>query len=291
MSTEASPPPVPAPKVTSAPPLPVATPPELPLPLSRLRHPWEALAKALCLITGLIVMFGILVLIGTEPQLANSVGAGLAAAIAAAFWFTVRAARARGHAILISSEQWPELHRIVLDCQTRLGLSGLKAYVVQDLVLEQSGLGLGDDGQLLLRSSLVDAALAKGELDILRFHIGRKCGQVALGHYGFVSTTLVHVGRAVYPIFAWYRRCQEASADRAGLWAAGHRHLAHQGLAVLSAGVQIGSRLTPQAIAVQQGQTSHGLWVTLVGWHTERTFFPKRLAALDASACELGIPE
>jgi hypothetical protein len=267
------------------------TPPPSPLPLARLRHRHDRLAQTLCLLGGFGVVFAVLLVLGAEPQLASSVGAGLAAAIVAAFWFTVRSARARGNAILISAEQWPELHRIVLDCQARLGLSGLKAYVVQDLVLEQSGLGLGDDGQLLLRSSLVDAALTKGELDVLRFHVGRKCGQVAFGHYGFASTTLAHVGRLVYPLFAWYRRCQEASADRAGLWAAGHRELAHQGLAVLSAGVQIGSRLTPQAVAVQQGQTSHGFWVTLVGWHTERTFFPKRLAALNAAARELAIPD
>jgi hypothetical protein len=69
----------------------------------------------------------------------------------------------------------------VLDCQARLQLKHLRAYVVQDLVLEQSGMRLGDDRSILLRASLVDAALSKGDLETLRFHIGRECGQIALG--------------------------------------------------------------------------------------------------------------
>lgn len=172
---------------------------------------------------------------------------GIGAAIAAYYWLQVRAARVRGNAILVSAEHWPELHALVQECQAKLGLKDLKAYVVQDLVLEQAGMRLSGEDCLLLRASMVDAALAKNDLQVLRFHIGRKCGQIAFGHYRFAANTLPGMGRLVYPLHAWYMRCQERSADRAGLWVAGDAALAHRGLAVLAAGVQIGGRLTPAA--------------------------------------------
>lgn len=276
-------PPLPSAAVVEVPVKPVVpTPPKL-------RYRYELLAKWLSIGLGLFLVTLILPIAEAVPQLGNALYAAVGAGIVAAFWFTVRAARAQGNAVLISEHQWPELHRIVLDCQARLGLKGIQAYVVQDLVLEQSGMRLGDDRTILLRSSLVDAALNKGDLDVLRFHIGRKCGQVAFGHHRFTSTTLAQVGRLVYPLYAWYRRCQERSADRAGLWAAGSRQQAHHGLSVMAAGVQIGNRLSPQAIRRQEQETSRGFWVSLVGWHTERIFYPKRLVALQEDAEELGV--
>jgi len=278
------------------PPLPQEAPAERPAEAApaaparpKLRYRFELLAKWLCIGLGLFLVTLILPIAEAVPQLGNALYAAVGAGIVAAFWFTVRAARANGNAILISEQQWPELHRIVLDCQARLGLKGIQAYVVQDLVLEQSGMRLGDDHTILLRSSMVDAALTKGDLDTLRFHIGRKCGQVAFGHHHFTSTTLAQVGRLVYPLFAWYRRCQERSADRAGLWAAGSRQQAHHGLSVMAAGVQIGNRLSPQAIRAQVKESSNGLWVSLIGWHTERRFYPKRLISLQEAADEFGM--
>jgi len=214
---------------------------------------------------------------------------GIGAAIAAYYWLQVRAARVRGNAILVSAEHWPELHALVQECQAKLGLKGLKAFVVQDLVLEQAGMRLSGEDCLLLRASMVDAALAKNDLQVLRFHIGRKCGQIAFGHYRFAANTLPGMGRLVYPLHAWYMRCQERSADRAGLWVAGEAALAHRGLAVLAAGVQIGGHLTPAAARLQVENSRQSLWVRVVGWHGERTFYPRRIVNLDEDAVELGV--
>ena len=260
-----------------------------PRPDLRYRH--ERLAKALCIGIGAAVL--VLACWGAYlwPDFLKLLAPLSVTAIGAVYWLNVRAARVRGNAILVSEEHWPELHALVQECQARLGLHGLKAYVVQDLVLEQAGLRLGGGDCLMLRSSMVDTALNRGDLDMLRFHIGRKCGQIAFGHYRFSSNTLAVLGRLIYPLYAWYRRCQERSADRAGLWAAGHRQLAHHGLSVLAAGVQIGGHLTPAAARTQLRATKHSFWVRLVGWHTERVFYPQRIVALDDAAKELRIPE
>lgn len=260
-----------------------------------LRVPGERWAKLLCITLGPVVALLVIYALGASPELGEAlgptVGGLIGAAIVATYWLNVRAARVRGNAILVSAEHWPELHALVEVSQARLGLRGLKAYVVQDLVLEKAGMRLGGDDCLLLRSSMVDAALTRGDLDVLRFHIGRKCGQIAFGHYRFSSNTLAAVGFLVYPVYAWYKRCQERSADRAGLWVAGHRRLAHQGLAVLAAGVQIGGRLNPASARTQLRETKHGLWITLVSWHTDRVFYPQRIVNLDDAAKELGIAE
>jgi hypothetical protein len=263
--------------------------------LARLRIPSEKWAKLLCVSIGPVVCLAGFYVLGAFPEFGKvvgpSVGALLGTAIAASYWLSVRAARVRGNAILVSAEHWPELHALVQESQARLGLHDLKAYVVQDLVLEQAGMRLGGDDCLLLRASMVDAALSRGDLDVLRFHIGRKCGQIAFGHYRWSSNSLATLARIIYPLYAWYRRCQERSADRAGLWVAGHRQLAHHGLAVLAAGVQIGGHLTPAAARAQIRETKHGLWVRLVGWHTERVFYPQRIVNLDDAAKELGVGE
>lgn len=88
-----------------------------------------------------------------------------------------------------------------------------------------------------------------------------------------------------------YRRCQARAVGRAGLWAVGHRQLAHHGLSVSAAGIQIGGHLTPAPARTQLHATKHSFWVRLVGWHTERVFYPQRIVALDDAAKELGIPE
>lgn len=277
-----------APSRVSAPlyPFPAVTPlrPEL-------RYHQETLAKWLCISIGAIV-FGLAAwVVWLRPDFLKILGPFGLTLVGAAYWLNVRAARVRGNAILVSEEHWPELNDLVHECQARLGLSGLRAYVVQDLVLEQAGMRLGGDDCLLLRASIVDVALAKGDIEALRFHIGRKCGQIAFGHYRYSSHTFAVTGRLIYPLFAWYRRCQERTADRAGLWVSGHRQLAHHGLAVLAAGVHIGGHLTPNAARAQIRASKHSLWVRLVGWHTERVFYPQRIVALDAAAKELGIPE
>jgi hypothetical protein len=244
-----------------------SVPPPLPADLiRRLRHPSERIAQGLCIGVGALVMMILYAAVQENKGFETWAYKGIGAAIAAYYWLQVRAARVRGNAILVSAEHWPELHALVQECQAKLGLKDLKAYVVQDL-----------------------AALAKNDLQVLRFHIGRKCGQIAFGHYRFAANTLPGMGRLVYPLHAWYMRCQERSADRAGLWVAGDAALAHRGLAVLAAGVQIGGRLTPAAARLQVDTARQSLWVRLVGWHGQRTFYPQRIVNLDKAAAELGV--
>lgn len=267
-----------------------SVPPPLPADLiRRLRHPSERIAQGLCIGVGALVMMILYAAVQENKGFETWAYKGIGAAIAAYYWLQVRAARVRGNAILVSAEHWPELHALVQECQAKLGLKDLKAYVVQDLVLEQAGMRLSGEDCLLLRASMVDAALAKNDLQVLRFHIGRKCGQIAFGHYRFAANTLPGMGRLVYPLHAWYMRCQERSADRAGLWVAGDAALAHRGLAVLAAGVQIGGRLTPAAARLQVDTARQSLWVRLVGWHGQRTFYPQRIVNLDKAAAELGV--
>jgi hypothetical protein len=57
----------------------------------------------------------------------------------------------------------------------------------------------------------------------------------------------------------------------------------------MAAGVQIGNRLSPQAIRVQNQEIIPSLLVKIISWNTERTFYPQRLLALDTDADELGL--
>ena len=263
-------------------------PPVIPVPsyvnpIDNLRDRSEGTARTLCLIFGIILFIGLLC----------AGGIGIAILIIGFFTWVLGflvAARLKGGAVLITPQSWPELHAIVEEAKAKLGVSDAKAYVAQDNAFNAFATRLAGRNFIVLNSGAVDTLLRKGKIEDLKFLVGHECGHVALGHVSFWGGTVPHLASLVYPLYAWYRRCQEHSADRCGLWCAGNRTDAHRSIAVLAGGSEMGSRLNVNAVSAQWNEIRDETWIMIARYYSEYPHTTERILLVHQAADELRLP-
>ena len=94
----------------------------------------------------------------------------------------------------------------------------------------------------------------------------------------------------IYPLYAWYRRCQERSADRCGLWCAGNRADAHRSIAVLAGGSEMGARLDINAVSTQWNEIRDETWIMISRYYSEYPHTVERIILVHQAADELRLP-
>ena len=266
----------------SKPPNPViGAPPQL-QPADRLRDQNEGLAKGLCLGVG-----GVIALV----LLLTGVGLTFLPWIFFAWAFSfLSAAILKANAVLISPHSWPELNALVEEAKAKLNLGEVSAFVAQDSVFNAFATRLAGRNFIVLNSGAVDALLRKGRLEDLKFLVGHECGHVALGHVNLLGGLVPRLcALFFYPLYAWYRRCQERSADRCGLWCAGNRADAHRSIAVLAGGSEMGSRLNRHAADEQWNLVRDEFWIGFARFVSEYPHTTERIALIHRGADELGL--
>ena len=263
-------------------------PPPIPLPsyvnaIDNLRDRSESTARNLCI--GLGILFAI--------ALACTVFAGIIVLVLSFIYWIVTfvvAAHIKGGAIQVTAKSWPELNAIVDEAKNKLGVSDAKAYVIQDSVFNAFATRLAGRNFVVLNSGAIDTLLRKGKIEDLKFLVGHECGHVAMGHVGFWNTSFAHLGAIIYPLYAWYRRCQERSADRCGLWCAGNRTDAHTSIAVLAGGSEMGSRLDINAVSAQWNEVRDETWIMIARYYSEYPHTLERILLVHQAADELRLP-
>jgi Zn-dependent protease with chaperone function len=276
-SSPVSPPPLPPPSPLPRQTIPIAN------PLENLRDRSEPFAKGVCLAISGIVL---LVLLATG-------GIFFLLPVLLAQWVSsfLFAASLKGGAVLIGPHSWPELNKIVEETKAKLNIREASAYIIQDTMFNAFATRLAGRNFIVLNSGAVDALLNKGKLEDIKFLVGHECGHVALGHVNFLGGVLPSLCLYfAYPVYAWYRRCQERSADRCGLWSAGNRADAHRSVAVLVGGSEMGSRLSVHAMTDQWNAVRDELWITIVRFLSEYPHTTERVILLHQAADELGLP-
>ncbi len=263
-------------------------PPAIPIPsyanpIDNLRDRSEGTARTLCLVFGIILFIALLC------------AGGIGIAILMIGFFTwvlsfLAAARLKGGAVLITPQSWPELHSLVEEAKAKLGVSDAKAYVAQDNAFNAFATRLAGRNYVVLNSGAVDTLLRKGKLEDLKFLVGHECGHVALGHVSFWGGTVPHLASLIYPLYAWYRRCQERSADRCGLWCAGNRADAHRSIAVLAGGSEMGARLDINAVSTQWNEIRDETWIMISRYYSEYPHTVERIILVHQAADELRLP-
>jgi len=264
------------------PPLPSPSFPAYTNHLEILRDKSESTAKVLCIIFGLLLLVGLM-----------CTGIGLVLLLISLFVFIFKfalAARLKANGVLVTAQQWPELHQIIEQSQAKLGISGAKAYIVQDSAFNAYAMRAAGRDFVVLNSGAVDTLLRKGRIDDLRFLVGHECGHVAFGHLGFTGGFLPMFAELIFPLYAWYRRCQERSADRAGLWCAGNRVDAHRSIATLAGGAEMGSRIDINGIAAQWHEIRDEFWVRYTMFYSPYPHLCDRILLVHSAADELRLP-
>lgn len=123
-------------------------------------------------------------------------------------------ANAMGNMILISEEQFPHLHQMVIDGSKKLGLNSAP----EAFLYNSNGLFNAFARQtfgrkyLLLTSSLVDAVTDEQ----IKFVIGHELGHHAAGHLKFLGFWLKFPARIVPFLYKAYSRQCEYTCDKIG---------------------------------------------------------------------------
>jgi len=264
------------------------TPPPMPMPsyvnpIDNLRDRSEGTAKILCLVLGIL---------GTIGLLCTGIGFVILALLILGWILSFyTAAMIKGGAVLVTPQSWPELNAIVEESKAKLGLTEAKAYVVQDSVFNAFATRLAGRSFVVLNSGAVDTLLRKGKIEDLKFLVGHECGHVAMGHVSFWGGVVPRICELlIQPLYAWYRRCQERSADRCGLWCAGNRADAHRSISVLAGGSEMGSRLDINAAASQWNSVRDEAWITIARFFSEYPHTTERIILVHQAADELRLP-
>ena len=235
------------------------------------RWPSELPLQAVCILVSLGI-YALLVL--------SIVGAVYAAAFAVLFLAAqaVLVAYVRGSAVRLGPEQFPELHRRVLDIARRIDLDD-----VPDAYLMQAGGALNAFATRLLGLNVIvlysELLAACGDNAAARdMIIGHELGHIKAGHLQLrwllaPSMLVPFLGTAL-------SRAREYTCDRYGLAGAGDLTGALLGLTVLAAGGKHAPAVNRRALALQRADLNTG-WLTIGEWLGSHPPLAKRLAALD----------
>jgi len=201
------------------------------------------------------------------------------------------AAHLKGSGIKVTAGQFPELHAALERVRARLTHPEVDVYVVQDSAFNAFATRMASRNFVVLNTGAVDAILRKGDAEQLEFLIGHECGHVVFGHVSLVRGAIPRVTELLCPpLYAWYRRCQERSADRAGLWACGSRLKAVRGLCTLAGGAELGPVIKLQEVRNQWDGIKHEFFVKYYTFWSHYPHLTNRIVLVDNAANEFGMP-
>jgi Zn-dependent protease with chaperone function len=163
------------------------------------------------------------------------------------YWFLY------GNSVIVSSTQYPELHRAVREACNYLEIRPTPSVMVTH------GGGLLEvflvkrftkRGILIFTSEMVEATLSRGNSRELMMLVGRQLGHIRMGHFkGWFFKDVV--GRfALWGHSAWKRRCHY-TADRVGMLVAGDLASAQRGLIAITVGKALAEQTSIDALREQ----------------------------------------
>lgn len=210
-----------------------------------------------------------------------SVIGGIYAAMFAVFIALMHAslfAHVRGSAIRLGPEQFPELHRRVVELAHRIGLEDAPdAYLMQagGVLNAFASRFLGMNVIVLYADLLEACAENTGARDMI---IAHELGHLKAGHLR--HRWLIAPAALVPFLGGALSRAREYTCDRYGLIGAGDRSAAVTGLTILAAGGAYAGAVNRHAFAAQQRDLNTG-WVTIGEWMGTHPPLSRRIAALE----------
>lgn len=161
-------------------------------------------------------------------------------------------ATAMGNMILVSEDQFPHIHRMVLEGSKRLGISPPETFIYNSNgVLNAFARQAFGRKYLLLTSSIVDATTDEQ----IRFIVGHELGHHAAGHLNFWLFLLRLPARLVPFLHKAYSRQCEYTSDKLGLHVARNVQDSCTALSMLGCGCQkLNSSLNLSAFEKQETQ-------------------------------------
>lgn len=187
-------------------------------------------------------------------------------------------AHLRGSAVKLGPQQFPDLHRRVLELARQVGLrEAPDAYIAQEGgALNAFATRFFSRSFIVLYSDLLEACADNTEAR--DFIIAHELGHLKAGHLRWQAALLPG---AIVP-FLWnaYSRAREFTCDRYGMSVARDRQAALRGLAILAAGGRLGSALRLESF-VQQREDLNRPMMKLGTWLSTHPPLCDRVAVLE----------
>ena len=166
-----------------------------------------------------------------------------------------------GNSIKVSSDQYPQIFRLVNEASEVLGISPPTVLIMQGNGLFEVLVAkrFSRRGFVILTSNLVDDLSKRRSSRELMFFIGRQLGLMASGYFRFWPIKHVFGKLAFLFYMAWERRCH-FTADRLGLLVAGELYASEQALITITAGSCVAPSTNLKALKEQRAELFESAW-------------------------------
>jgi Zn-dependent protease with chaperone function len=163
-----------------------------------------------------------------------------------------------GNAVRVGPNQFPRIHRLVVECANALGIAPPTLYITNNPVMNAMALGTNDDSFIVVHSGLVDYFSDAELLSV----IGHEAGHIHNNHVVYLTALfyLRHMASLFskwlivpvdFALSGWMRRA-EITCDRAGLLCCKDVDVATGAIAKLALGsTKLASEFNVEAFASQ----------------------------------------
>ncbi|MCX6119296.1 MAG: M48 family metallopeptidase [Proteobacteria bacterium] len=183
----------------------------------------------------------------------------------------------RGTGAKISTSQFPELHKLVIQTTQKLGLSEVpEVYLLHGHgIFNAFATRFLGRNFVVLYSDIVDAL--KDNPNAVKFYIGHEIGHIHREHLKWMGFLLP--SRLVPFLYSAYSRAREYTCDRYGFHSCDQSNDAIHALAVLSVGAHYGNQMNVDAYIEQVAYTP-GFFMSFHEYLSSYPWLVKRVAAL-----------
>ena len=183
----------------------------------------------------------------------------------------------KGSGALISMDQYPELHRVVVACSEKIGMQSTPdVYLLHgNGIFNAFATRFLGRNFVVLYSDIVDALIDNP--GAVKFYVGHELGHINQGHLKWMSFLLP--ARLIPFLGAAYSRAREYTCDRYGFTCCDSANDSVRALAVLAVGGAHAARLNT-ARYIEQTKTTSGFFM---GFHEFLSPYPwlvKRMSAV-----------
>lgn len=224
--------------------------------VKRLRHPNEQLSGTLMLVFGLLFWVliggGIFVSAATRPLVVMPLALEILifVVVIGIFRLLLRA-HVYGHYVMISPEQFPHLHEMIVEGAKEIGLKQAPmAFVFNSSgVMNAMALKLIGRRHVWITSAILDCT----DDAQIRFVIGHELAHHAAGHLDFWRNLLKFPGHFVPFLGPAYSRARELTCDRIGCWLSHDLAASKSALQMLACGsAKLNAAMNPAAFQAQE---------------------------------------
>ena len=230
--------------------------------LKKVRCRYERLYLCFVYVPSIILVLGVIALAFIDMNsFAIALGALVCFYIIGWISWKLAVALLVGNSIKVGANQYPQIHRLVLQTSEILHIQPPTVLILQGEGLFEVLVSrrFSRRGLLIITSNALDDLIENSSSRELMFYIGRQLGLIATGYFNpwGIKHTIGQFSFLFY--FAWKRRCN-MTADRLGLLVAGDLTAAERALIIITAGSGIAPGTNLQAIKDQRRDLFSGFW-------------------------------